>query len=143
MKARLISYLTDALSHEMGMVQQYLAQSGVCALMGLPEEDYFRREAGEELGHAAQLIEVLLKLGVSPNATRLAPARPGRSLIEMLSLDRLLEMEAITLYREAADYCRRFGDVAMTGFFLDLMGDEEQHLGGLDRMLASIKGATT
>ncbi len=140
MKARVISYLTDALSHEMSIVQQYLAQSRLCALLGLPEEHYFRREAGEELGHAAQLIEVLLKFGVSPNATRLAPARPGRNLAEMLSIDRQLEMEAIRLYGEAAGYCERFGDAAMTGFFLDLMRDEEHHLGELDKMLASLEG---
>lgn len=140
MKARVTSYLTDALSHEMSIVQQYLAQSRLCALLGLPEEHYFRREAGEELGHAAQLIEVLLKLGVSPNATRLAPARPGRNLAEMLSIDHQLETEAIRLYGEAAGYCERFGDAAMTGFFLDLRRDEEHHLGELDKMLASLKG---
>ncbi len=140
MKARVTSYLTDALTHEMSIVQQYLAQSRLCALLGLPEEHYFRREAGEELGHAAQLIEVLLKFGVSPNATRLAPARPGRNLFEMLSIDRQLEMEAIRLYGEAAGYCERFGDPVMTGFFLDLMKDEEHHLSELDRMLANLKG---
>ncbi|MHB1300658.1 MAG: ferritin-like domain-containing protein [Burkholderiales bacterium] len=140
MKTRVTSYLTDALSHEMGIVQQYLAQSRLCALLGLPEEGYFRREAGEELEHAAQLIEVLLKLGVSPNATRLASVRPGRNLFEMLSIDRQLEMEAIRLYGEAADYCERFGDAAMAGFFHGLMRDEEHHLGELDRMLASLKG---
>ena len=140
MKARVTSYLTDALSHEMSIVQQYLAQSRLCALLGLPEEHYFRREAGEELGHAAQLIEVLLKFGVSPNATRLAPARPGRNLFEMLSIDRQLEMEAIRLYGEAAGYCERFGDAAMTGFFLDLMQDEEHHFSELDRMLTNLKG---
>ncbi len=140
MKARVTSYLTDALSHEMSIVQQYLAQSRLCALLGLPEEHYFRREAGEELGHAAQLIEVLLKFGVSPNATRLAPARPGRNLAEMLGIDRQLELEAIRLYGEAAGYCERFGDAAMAGFFLGLMQDEEHHLGELDKMLASLKG---
>ncbi len=140
MKARVTSYLTDALSHEMSIVQQYLVQSRLCALLGLPEEHYFRREAGEELGHAAQLIEVLLKLGISPNATRLAPARPGRNLFEMLSIDRQLEIEAIRLYGEAGDYCERFGDAAMTGFFLGLMRDEETHLGELDKMLASLQG---
>jgi bacterioferritin len=144
MNARVTRYLTDALSHEMGVVQQYLAQSRLCALLGLPEEDYFRREAGEELGHAAQLIEVLLKWGISPNATRLAPARPGRNLFEMLSIDRQLEIEAIRLYGEAAAYCERFGDAVMADFFSGLMKDEEHHLGELDRMLASLrKGAMT
>ena len=145
MKARVTSYLTDALTHEMSIVQQYLAQSRLCALLGLPEEHYFRREAGEELGHAAQLIEVLLKFGVSPNATRLAPARPGRNLFEMLSIDRQLELEAVHLYGEAAEYCRRFGELPLAGFFLDLMKDEEAHLGELDKMLASLQrqGAMT
>lgn len=139
MNARVTGYLTDALSHEMGIVQQYLAQSRLCALWGLPEESYFRREAGEELQHAGQLIEVLLKLGVSPNATRLAPARPGRNLFEMLIIDRQLEIEAIRLYGEAAEYCERFGNEAMTRFFIDLMRDEESHLGELDGMLENLK----
>ena len=139
MKARVTSYLTNALSHEMSIVQQYLAQSRLCALLSLPEEAYFQREAGEELGHAAQLIEVLLKLGVSPNSTRLTPARPGRDLFEMLSIDRHLELEAIHLYGEAAEYCRRFGEAALADFFLGLLRDEEAHLGELDRMLASLQ----
>ena len=140
MQARVTSYLANALSHEMSIVQQYLVQSRLCGLLGLTEEAvYFRRGAEEELGHAAQLIEALLRLGVSPNATRLAPARPGRNLVEMLGIDRQFEIAAISLYGEAADYCERFGEDAMAEFFRGLMRDEESHLGELDQMLGSLK----
>jgi hypothetical protein len=81
----LAGYLTQALDHELSVVQQYLTQACLCRLWreaGLA--GYFRKEADEEQGHAARLICHLLSLGLAPNGTRLRPVRPGRDLREML-----------------------------------------------------------
>lgn len=136
---RLAGYLTQALDHELSVVQQYLTQACLCQLWG--EEGlaaYFRREANEEQGHAAQLICHLLSLGQTPNGTRLKPVRPGRDLREMLLLDRELELNAVLLYQDALQFAQRCRDGVMADLFAELLADEEAHLAELDRMLADL-----
>ena len=134
---RVAGYLSQALSHEMSVVQQYLTQASLCDCWGLGEEcTYFRREAGEELEHAGQIIRHMLTLGLAPNATRLTPVRPGRDLAEMLALDRQLELEAVHLYDDALRYSQRYRDEASGRLFAALLADEQSHLSELDRMLA-------
>ena len=133
---RLAGYLTQALDHELSVVQQYLTQSCLCRLWredGLAE--YFRREADEEQGHAGKLICHLLSLGLAPNGTRLKPVRPGRDLREMLWLDRQWELDAVLLYQDALHYAERCRDGAAAALFAELLADEEGHLAELDRML--------
>ena len=136
---RLVGYLTQALDHELSVVQQYLTQSCLCRLWqedGLAE--YFRREADEEQSHAGKLICHLLTLGLAPNATRLRAVRPGRDLREMLLLDRELELDAVLLYQDALTYARRCRDDAAAVLFAELLADEQGHLAELDRMLTEM-----
>lgn len=136
---RLAGYLTQALDHELSVVQQYLTQSCLCRLWredGLA--DYFRREADEEQGHAGKLICHLLGLGLAPNGTRLKPVRPGRDLREMLWLDRQWELDAVRLYQDALHYAERCRDGAAAALFAELLADEVGHLAELDRMLGEL-----
>ena len=141
---RRTGYLMRALSHEMAAVQQYLAQASLTAMWQLGRHSgRFRRDAEEELGHAQQLIERVLVLGIPSNGTQLPPIRPGRTLEEMLLIDRVLEIEAIRLYEEAAHYCARMRDGETQTLFAGLLQDELGHLRDLDRMLTEIhQGAT-
>ena len=136
---RVAGYLSQALSHEMSVVQQYLTQASLCELWGMTEHAaYFHRESREELEHAGQLIRHMLGLGQAPNATRLAPVRPGRDLREMLALDRQLELDAVRFYDEAWRYTQRFRDRASSQLFAVLLADEQAHLNELDRLLAEL-----
>jgi len=138
MDARLMGYLNRALTHEMAAVQQYMAQSKLCDLWGVAEYcAHFRQDVIEELGHVESLMEALLKLGVTPHATQLPAVRLGRSLEEMLAIDRVLEVEAVRLYEEAAAYCARVRDVGHHALFTKIMRDELHHLGEIDKMSAS------
>ena len=137
---RLAGYLSRALDHEIGAVQQYLTQATLCSLWGLRDEaSQLRREVEEELGHAQKLIQHMLVLGLAPTATQLAPVRPGRNLREMLELDRVLEADAILLYEEAVRYCERFREETARRLFYELMQDEEHHLSEIDVMLAALQ----
>ena len=142
---RLMGYLARALNHEMAAVQQYLAQASLTAMWQLGEHSRrFRGDAEEELGHAQQLIERMLVLGIPSSGTQLPPIRPGRTLEEMLLIDRELEIEAIRLYEEAAHYCARMRDGETQALFTGLLQDELGHLRDLDRMLTEIhQGATS
>ncbi|WP_413437819.1 bacterioferritin [Sulfuriferula sp. GW1] len=138
---RLSGYLSRALSHELAAVQQYLLQAKLTGLWGLSElSAHLREDVNEELVHAGRLMERMLVLGVPSNATQLPPARPGRSVTEMLQIDRVLEIEAIRLYEEAAQYCARIRDSETQALFAGILQDELGHLGELDRMLMDLAG---
>lgn len=141
---RVAGYLSQALSHEMTAVQQYLTQSSLCEIWRLGEyAAYFRLEAEEELVHASQLIQRMLYLGQVPNQTRLAPVRPGRDLVEMLHIDRALERDAILLYQEAWQYSQRVRDLASAELFANLLRDEQHHLQELEQRLATLTHPAT
>lgn len=136
---RLAGYLTDALTHEMSVVQQYLTQAHLCELWGLGDDAvYFRKEASEELCHAGMIIRHMLTLGLAPNATRLKAVRPGRNLHEMLVLDGELELEAVRLYDEALRQAQRFRDTASSQLFAELLADEQSHFNEIQRMLGEM-----
>jgi bacterioferritin len=136
---RISGYLSQALSHEMTVVQQYLTQANLCDCWGMGEEcDYFRREAGEELVHAGRIIRHMLTLGLTPNGTRLEPSHPGRDMAEMLTFDWRLEQEAVRLYDDALRQAQRCRDEASSRLFADLLADEQQHLQELTRLLTEL-----
>lgn len=138
MDPRLLGYLTRALDHEMAAVQQYMAQSRLCGLWNMAEHcAHFRQDVIEELQHVESLMDALLKQGVSPHATQLPAVRLGRSLEEMIAIDRVLEVEAVRLYEEAAAYCARVRDVGHQALFARILRDELQHLEELHKMEAS------
>jgi bacterioferritin len=136
---RLLGYLNRALGHEMGAVQQYMAQSRLCDQWNMSEYcAHFRQDVTEEIGHVQTLIDAMVKLGVAPNATQLPPVRLGRSLHELIAIDRVLEVEAIRLYEEAAAYCARVRDFAHHKLFTGILGDELTHLDELAKMEAEL-----
>ncbi len=140
MDPRLLGYLNRALGHEMAAVQQYMAQSRLCDLWRLADYcSHFHQDVIEELGHVASLTDALLKLGAAPSATQLPPVRLGRTLEEMLAIDRVLEVEAVRLYEEAAAYCTRVRDVDHHALFQKILRDELEHLQELDRMEADLR----
>ena len=136
---RLLGYLNRALGHEMAAVQQYMAQSRLCDLWQMADHcAHFREDVTEEIGHVQILIDALVRLGAAPNATQLPPVRLGRSLQEMIEIDRVLEVEAIRLYEEAAAYCGRVRDFSHHALFVGILRDELQHLDELAKMAAGL-----
>ncbi|MEO1767764.1 ferritin-like domain-containing protein [Thiobacter aerophilum] len=136
---RLLGYLHRALAHEMAAVQQYMAQSRLCDQWNLADFcAHFREDVDEEIEHVKTLIDTLVKLGVAPRAMQIAPARLGRSLRELIEIDRILEVDAVRLYEEAAAYCARVGDFQHESVFQSILRDELAHLQELDRMRAAL-----
>lgn len=139
MDPRLLGYLNRALGHEMAAVQQYMAQSRICDQWGMDEYcAHFRQDVTEELEHVQSLIDALLKLGAAPNATQLPAVRLGRNISEMIAIDIALEIEAIRLYEEAAEYCMRVRDFEHHALFGAILGDELTHREELAKMESSL-----
>ncbi|MEW6413869.1 MAG: ferritin-like domain-containing protein [Pseudomonadota bacterium] len=138
---RTLGWLARALTHEMGAVQQYLAQSVLARLWG--DEALaakLRREAEEELGHAERLMERLILLGVAPSAGNLPPARLGRGEDELLAADRALEVDAVRLYREALAHAQRMRDPDSAALLESILGEEIAHVHEIDGMRGQAHG---
>lgn len=139
---RLAGFFNRALSHEMAAVQQYLMQSRLAALWGMGDlSGHFRRDVDEELVHAERLMERMLYFGISANATQLAPVRLGRTVAEILDINRDIELEAVRLYEEAAGYCERVRDYENRDLFVAILREEIAHLEDIDRMKKSLSQA--
>ena len=125
---RTLGWLSRALNHEMAAVQQYLAQSVLARLWGdTALAQSLHSEAIEELGHASQLIEHQIRLGVAPCSGPLPVARLGQRAEDLLVHDRQLEANAVRIYGDALLHVRRLRDEASTALFEKLLGQERAH----------------
>lgn len=133
---RAIGWLARALTHEMSAVQQYLAQSVLARLWGDESlATHLREEAVEELAHAERLMERLILFGVAPSAGNLKPARLGRSAEDLLAADRVLEADAVHLYRDALAHAERMRDLEGAALLRGILEEELAHVQQIDGML--------
>jgi bacterioferritin len=133
---RTLGWLSRALTHEMGAVQQYLAQSVLARLWGDEAlATKLRKEADEELEHAERLMQRLIQFGVAPSSGNLPPTRLGRCAQDLLAADRVLEIDAVRLYREAVAHAERMRDPETAALFDSILGEEIAHVRELDGMM--------
>lgn len=143
MDPRLVGYLQRALTHEFAATRQYLAQAHLVRAWGLVDEaDHYRAEADEEIGHADALMGRLLAHGAQPVAAAGGGVRLGRDLRELLHVTRVLETDAVRLYREAAQYARRMRADEDARLFERLEREEQAHLDEILARLARLDGQT-
>ncbi len=133
---RTLGWLSRALTHEMSAVQQYLAQSVLARLWGDEAlARHLRAEAIEELGHAERLMERQILLGIAPASGNLPPARLGRGVEDLLAADRVLEVDAVRLYREALAHAQRMRDPETAELLNSILTEELAHVQELDGMM--------
>lgn len=126
---RTLGWFARALNHELGAVQQYLAQSVLARLWGDAElAARLRAEALEELEHAERLMERQILLGVAPSAGSLPVTRLGRDAAELLAQDRRLEANAVALYADALTHVRRLRDHDSATVLESILAEERAHL---------------
>ncbi|ABI59079.1 ferritin-like domain-containing protein [Nitrosomonas eutropha] len=126
---RTLGWLARALNHEMGAVQQYLAQSVLARLWGDVElAAHLRAEAMEELEHAELLIERQILLGVAPCGGQLPVVRLGRNAQELFAHDQQMEVQAVQLYVNALMHAQRLRDQDSIALFQSLLAQEQEHL---------------
>lgn len=134
--AKVIEYLNAALRSELTAISQYwvhfrLQEDWALAKMAKKS----REESIEEMNHADKLIERILFLEGHPNLQKLDPLRIGETPKETLEADLAGEHDALTLYREARDYCESVRDYVSKNLFEDLITDEEGHVDFLETQI--------
>lgn len=131
-----IDYLNKGLRAELTAVSQYWLHYRLQADWGLGKlAKKSRAESIEEMGHADKLIDRIIFLEGHPNLQTLDPLRIGESPRESLECDLAAELEAVTLYKEARDYCESVRDYVSKNLFEALLTDEEGHVDFLETQL--------
>ena len=136
---KVIDYLNQALTNELTAINQYWLHYRVLDNWGvLKLAEYERKESIEEMEHADQLADRILFLDGLPNFQALHKLKVGESVEEILRADHALEMEAIPLLKEAAEYCQSVKDFTSGQLFENILANEEEHVDFLEKQFDMI-----
>ncbi len=136
---RVIEYLNSALKHELAAVNQYWLHYRILDNWGYKDfAKTWRAELIEEMHHADKIVARILFLDGAPNMQSLERLRIGGSVKEIIDCDLASEMEARTLYLDAAKYCDSVNDRVTMNLFEELTTDEEKHIDFLEAQLTLI-----
>jgi bacterioferritin len=136
---RVIGYLNRALKHELAAVNQYWLHYRILDNWGYKDfAKAWRAESIEEMQHADKLVARILFLDGGPNMQSLDQLRIGQSVKSIIECDLAAELDARTLYLEAAAYCESVNDRVSMNLFEQLTTDEEEHIDFLEEQLTLI-----
>lgn len=136
---KVIDYLNKALRHELTAVNQYWLHYRLLDNWGYKTlAKQWRKESIEEMQHADKLIERIIFLDGVPNMQTLESLHIGKNVKEVLGRDLKAEMDARTLYEEAATHCHSVRDYVSRDLFEKLMHDEEEHIDFLETQLSLV-----
>ena len=124
---KLLDRLNDAIAREIQVSIQYLWQH--VTVRGINAEavgGVFKQIAIKEMKHAEAIAERLDYLGGVP-ASKPTPIEVGKTLMEMLKIDKKAEEDAIKLYRDIVVLAGKEGDVVTKRLFEEILTDEEGH----------------
>lgn len=138
--AKVVEYLNRGLRSELTAVSQYWLHFRMlndCGYIDLAK--FWRKESIEEMNHADRFVDRILFLEGFPNLQELDPLRIGQNVQEIIECDLAAEVEARSLYLEAAQYCDSINDRVSKLLFEDLASDEEGHIDFLETQLELIR----
>jgi bacterioferritin len=137
---RVIEFLNKALRHELTAVNQYWLHYRILDNWGFKDlAKTWRKESIEEMEHADLLIARILFLEGHPNMQPSDGLRIGQDLKQVLECDLAAELDARTLYLEAARHCETASDRVSKNVFEKLTADEEHHIDFLETQLELIR----
>ena len=133
---KVISFLNDALRHELTAVNQYWLHYRLLDNWGYKSlAKQWRQESIEEMQHADKLIERIIFLDGFPNMQTLDSLHIGQTVKEVIERDLQAELTARALYETAATYSHEAKDYVTRRLFEDLLHDEESHIDFLETQL--------
>ncbi|KMO30245.1 bacterioferritin [Methylobacterium variabile] len=138
--AKVVEYLNRGLRSELTAVNQYWLHFRMLNDWGYVDlAKFWRKESIEEMNHADRFVDRILFLEGFPNLQELDPLRIGQNVQEIIECDLAAEVDARSLYLEAAKYCDSINDRVSKQLFEDLAADEEGHIDFLETQLELIR----
>lgn len=135
-----VDILNDILTAELTAINQYFLHAELCSHWGYKKlYTFVRKQSIDEMKHAEQLIERILFVGGIPNVQRLGKINIGENVVEMLTLDRALEVEAVDRLNVAVDALADLKDNGSRLLAESILTSEEEHLDWLDTQLDLVK----
>lgn len=128
-----IDYLNRVLGNELIGINQYFLHARMYRNWGLGELD--KQEYDESIGkmkRADKLIERILFLEGLPNLQDLGHLKIGENPEEMLGCDLQLELQSVSLLREAVEFCEKAGDYVSRDLLEEILEDEEEQVDWLE-----------
>lgn len=133
---KVIERLNEALTHELGAVNQYWLHYRLLEDWGFTKlAKKEREESIEEMHHADKLVERIIFLEGHPNLQSVAPLNIGQNLKEVLEADLAGEHEARDSYKKSREICNEVGDYVTMKLFEELLADEEGHIDFLETQI--------
>jgi bacterioferritin len=137
---QVLDYLNKALKHELTAINQYWLHYRILDNWGYKElAKKWRAESIEEMEHADKLVARILFLEGHPNLQTINTLRIGQNVQEILDADLANEIDARTLYLEAAKYCDSINERVSMNLFEKLTSDEEEHIDFLETQIELVK----
>ncbi len=134
----LIKGLNDDLSAELGTVIRYTYQAGKCyGPLGVEVRGLLRKDAQDELGHAAFLTDVILDLGGEPTTTPKPFDKPD-DLEGMLALNMAMEEQDVEHYLAHAQLAETLKLPELKMKLEEMAADEAGHARELRRLLKGL-----
>ena len=134
--AKVIDYLNKGLRSELTAINQYWLHYRLLENWGYKDlAKKWRKESIEEMEHADKFVDRIIFLEGFPNMQVLDPLHIGQNVKEILDCDLKAEIDARSLYQEAATYCHSVKDYVSRDLFEELMKDEEHHIDFLESQL--------
>jgi len=127
MSKELNDKLNEAIANELQVSIQYMWQH--VAVAGINAESVggvFKKIAITEMKHAEAIGERLDYLG-GMLTTKPSPIEIGKTLKEMLQLDKKAEENAIRLYKEIVALAAKENDIVTKRLFEGILSEEEDH----------------
>ncbi|WP_299012886.1 bacterioferritin [uncultured Photobacterium sp.] len=126
---QVLGYLNQVLTIELTSINQYFLHARMFRNWGLGELDEKEyKKSIKDMKQADDLIERILFLEGLPNLQHLEKLRIGEDAEEMLQCDLDLQMEQLTLLREAIAYCESESDYVSRELLEDILTYEEEHV---------------
>jgi bacterioferritin len=124
---KLKDMLNDAIARELQVSIQYIWQH--VTVTGLHSESVggiFKKIGITEMKHAEAIAERLDYLG-GALTTKPTPIKVGKTLKEMLQINKKAEEEAMVLYKNIVSLAAKEGDIVTRKLFEDILSEEEEH----------------
>jgi bacterioferritin len=138
--ARVIEQLNEALRNELTAVNQYWLHYRLLDHWGIARlAEFERHESIDEMKHADQLSERILFLDGLPNFQALGRLRIGETVEEILRADLDLEVEAVTMLRDAVAHAESVRDYVSRDLFARILANEEEHIDTLEKQFDMIE----
>ena len=137
-KEKLIQGLNEDLGAELGTVIRYTYQAAKCeGLLAVELRELLVKEAQDELGHAAFLMDVIQDLGAEPTTTPKPFEKPA-DLKGMLELDVRMEAEDVANYLAHAKLAGELEFPELRMKLEEMAADEAGHGRQLRRLLKGL-----